>query len=163
MIVGGERRDPFEIVDIYNNKIFANQCVAAIRRTRRDRAIDSSDLKTFQKLSDLLDAAYSADQTVSGASVRASSKYSLKILSQTLKAMQGTLTDTNAFRARLDELHRAASDLSQNRTISDTRLGTLNDFCTRYSALQRQLLKQPSNKPPYGVTQWPLARLTERT
>jgi hypothetical protein len=158
-----ERRDPFQIIDIYNHKILANQCIAAIRRTQRNQAIDTADLVTFQKLSRLLDEAYSADQNVSGAGVKASSKYSLKILSQTLKAMQGTLKGTSSFRARLDDLHKASAELSQNKIVSDPQLNMLFDFCRRYATLQRQLLKQPSTRASYGVTAWPFASLIRHT
>jgi len=163
MIVMGERRDPFEVIDIYNHKILANQSIAAIRRVMRNRIIEPEDIPIFKKLSNLLDAAYNADQTVSGANIKASSKYSLRILSQTLKAMEGTLKGTQAFRGILDSLHRTAIELSNGNAISDDKLNNLHDFCKRYAALQRQLLKQPSIMPSYGVTVWPFTRQTRHT
>jgi hypothetical protein len=163
MIVMGERQDPFEVIDIYNHKILANQSVAAIRRTVRNQKIDESDLEVFKKLSSLLNEAYTADQSVSATKLKASSKYSLTILSQTLKAMEGTSSNTDAFRGTLNDLHKAAIDLSQGKIISESKLSTLNDFCKRYSSLQRQLLKQPSLKPSYGVTVWPFANQKKLT
>jgi len=156
MIVMGERRDPFEVIDIYSNKILANQSVAAIRRVLRDHVIEQADITTFKKLSNLLDAAYTADQTVTGANIRASSKYSLKILSQTLKTMEGTQKDTHAFRNILNDLHKTAIELSNGNINSDEKLNNLQDFCKRYAVLQRQLIKQPSIKPSYGVAVWPI-------
>jgi len=163
MIVSGERRDPFEVIDIYNHKILANQSKAALRRALRNRRLESTDIAIFTKLSKLLEAAYVGDQTVSSSQIKASSKYSLKILSQTLKAMEGILRDTEAFRDRLDYLHKSATELSKGNSISEERLNSLYDFCKRYAELQRQLLKQPSMKPSYGVTVWPFASQTRRT
>ncbi len=155
MIVMRERRDPFEVIDIYNHKILANQSRAAIRRVKREKRIESGDIAVFKKLSQLLEAAYAGDQSVSGSQVRASSTHSLRILAQTFKAMEGILRNTKAFRETLDDLSGAAIELSQNRTISDDRLDSLYEFCCRYAALQQQLLKQSSTKPSYGVSVWP--------
>ena len=163
MIMTGERRDPFEVIDIYNQKILANQSIAAIRRVKRNGTVDESDIDTFKKLSKLLDAAYIGDQNVSGSKIKASSKYSLKILSQTLNAMKGQLRDTKAFREHLEFLQKSASKLAKGTPIPDEELNLLFNFCKRYSDLQKQLLKQPSVKPSYGVTVWPFENQTGHT
>lgn len=163
MIVMGERQDPFEVIDIYNNKILANQSKAAIRRIKRNKGIESGDIAVFKKLSQLLKAAYTGDQSVSGSQIRASSTHSLKILAQTFKAMEGILRNTKAFRETLDDLNKAAIELSQSNVISDDRLDSLYDFCNRYAALQQQLLKQSSTRPSYGITVWPFESRTKHT
>ena len=158
MIVMGERQDPFEVIDIYNHRILANQSKAAIRRVKRDKSIEPGDMVVFKKLSQLLEAAYIGDQSVSGSQIRASSTHSLKILAQTFKAMEGVLRNTKVFRETLDDLNKASIELSQNKVISDDRLDSLYEFCNRYAALQQQLLKQSSTKPSYGITVWPFER-----
>lgn len=163
MIVMGERRDPFEVIDIYTHKILANQSKAAIRRVKRDKSIEAGDIVVFKKLSQLLEAAYTGDQSVFGSQIRASSTHSLKILAQTFQAMEGILRNTEAFRKTLDDLNRAAIELSQNKVISDDRLDSLYDFCNRYAALQQQLLKQSSIKPSYGITAWPFESRIKHT
>ena len=114
-------------------------------------------------MSKLLEAAHIGDQNVSGAQMKASSKYSLKILSQTLNAMKGQLRDTKAFRDHLEFLQNSAFTLSQGHPIPDVQIDLLFDFCKSFSDLQKQLLKQPSIKPSYGVTVWPFVNQTKRT
>ncbi len=146
MIVSEGRRDPFEVVDIYNHKILANQSKAAIRRAIQNHSTEPSDIPIFKKLADLLNAAYNGDQNVSSSNIRAVSKDSLNILLQTKQAMEGMLRNPAAFRERLDELNKAATELSQGRMVSDEKLKNLSEFCQRYSQFQQQLLKQPSRK-----------------
>lgn len=158
MITTGERQDPFEIMDIYNTKILANQSIAAIRRVIRNHSVDKSDIPTFKKLSNLLETAYNADQTVFGAKIRASSKNSMKVLSQTIKAMEGKLKDTSTFRNFIDELRKTSLELSSENVTSNEKLIALDDFCKRYHSLQKELIKQRSSRTSFGASVWPFAK-----
>jgi hypothetical protein len=157
MAVMRERRDPFDVIDVYSHKILANQSKAAIRRVQRNKIIEPLDVDTFKRLSKLLEAAYDSDQKISGAQIKASSSYSLKILMQTLKAMEGMLRNAQAFRGRLDDLKQSAVELSRGNIISEDKLESLYDFCKRYAEVQQQLLKEPSIRSSFGVNVWPFA------
>lgn len=158
MTIASERRYPFEVIDIYNRKILANQSKAAIRRIIRENQVRTSDLSVFSKLSALLGAAHKGDQSISAAQIRTSDAHSLKILMQTMQAMEGRLTNTRVFRERLDELSKSAQELAQGKVIPVTQLNMLYDFCKKYADVQQQLLKQPFIKSSYGATMWPFVR-----
>ena len=82
MTVIEDRQAPFEIVKIYSQKVISNKAKAALRRVIRNNNIRESDRNTFMKLHELLNAAISSDQSISSTQIRATSRGSLKILSQ---------------------------------------------------------------------------------
>ncbi|MBI2855026.1 MAG: hypothetical protein HYX87_08950 [Chloroflexi bacterium] len=153
-----ERSNPFDVLDTYNRKILANRSRAAIRRAMREKNVRSGDVPILVKLADLLRAAREGDQSISTSQVKASDSRSLKILMQTMQALETRLINTKAFRDRLEELAKSAQDLAENKPVEHKNLVSLEDFCKRYAELQQRIVKQPLSGSTYGVSVWPFGR-----
>jgi len=159
MPITEERQAPFEIVKIYRQKIIANQAKAALKRINRENVVRENDKPVFARLYSLLNEATIGDRSISSTQIRATSGSSLKILAQSLQAMQGKIAqNTSAFRSRLIELTEASRQLSEGIVSDQDARNNLYDFCKRFGDIQDQILKQPNMKPSYGITVWPFAK-----
>lgn len=145
---------PFQVINIYNNKILANKTRLALIKVKRENRIRPEDRFFLGRMSELLQAAYEGDRAISSSQIRASSEHSLQVLHEALSALIGKLRDTQLFRERLKELVEAAEMLSNGEIPERTALDNLYEFSKEYGDFQSELLKQPSLKPSFGVMVW---------
>lgn len=149
---------PFEVMDIYKNKMLADRAKLALMRIKRENEVLPGEKAVFTRLSKFLQAASDGDKVISNSQMGASSDQSLQALRETLIALSGMVQETESFRNRLNELVAAVDMLANGKIPSPDALQKLLEFLERYSALQSESIREPQVLSSGEAIIWPLAR-----
>lgn len=147
---------PFELIDIYNQKMLADRVKLALMRVKRENMVSEREKKIFTRLAAFLQAASEGDRVISSSQMKASNEQSLQALRETLMALRGMFQETESFRNWLNELVQATNMLSEGRLPSLEAQAKLMEFVQKYSAIQAESIREPQVISSGEAITWPL-------